>query len=32
MPEYDLEGLVKDMMVSDLRLVQKGHEIYRQSE
>jgi len=38
-PEYDLAGLVVDMMVSDLRLVQKdihlvekGHEIFRQAE
>lgn len=38
-PEYDLAGLVDDMMVSDLKLTQKdillaerGHEIFRQSE
>lgn len=38
-PEYDLAGLVKDMMDSDIKLVQKdihlvekGHEIYRQTE
>lgn len=38
-PEYDLSGLVEDMMTSDIKLVQKdmhlvkgGHEVYRQSE
>ncbi|MCE7053713.1 GDP-mannose 4,6-dehydratase [Algoriphagus sp. AGSA1] len=38
-PEYDLAGLVEDMMVSDIKLMQKdmhlvegGHEVYRQSE
>jgi len=38
-PEYDLAGLVEDMMISDIKLVQKdmhlvkgGHEVYRQSE
>jgi GDPmannose 4,6-dehydratase len=38
-PEYDLSGLVQDMMSSDIRLVQKdihlvekGHEIFRQAE
>ncbi|WP_416377663.1 GDP-mannose 4,6-dehydratase [Algoriphagus persicinus] len=38
-PEYDLAGLVNDMMISDIKLMQKdmhlvekGHEIYRQSE
>jgi GDPmannose 4,6-dehydratase len=38
-PEYDLAGLVKDMMDSDIKLVQKdihlvekGHEVFRQSE
>ncbi|MEN2283869.1 GDP-mannose 4,6-dehydratase [Algoriphagus sp. SE2] len=38
-PEYDLEGLVNDMMQSDIKLmekdihlVEKGHEIFRQSE
>ncbi|WP_339865823.1 GDP-mannose 4,6-dehydratase [uncultured Algoriphagus sp.] len=38
-PEYDLAGLVEDMMISDIRLMQKdlhlaegGHEVYRQSE
>jgi GDPmannose 4,6-dehydratase len=38
-PEYDLAGLVEDMMQSDIKLCQmdvellsKGHEIYRQME
>lgn len=38
-PEYDLEGLVKDMMESDIRLMKKdldllnaGHEILKQEE
>jgi GDPmannose 4,6-dehydratase len=38
-PEYDLAGLVEDMMHSDIQLIQKdvylmanGHKIYRQSE
>ncbi|WP_192085436.1 GDP-mannose 4,6-dehydratase [Algoriphagus sp. Y33] len=38
-PEYDLAGLVGDMMASDIKLMQKdmhlvqgGHEVYRQSE
>ncbi len=38
-PEYDLAGLVKDMMDSDIKLVQKdihllekGHEVFRQAE
>jgi GDPmannose 4,6-dehydratase len=38
-PEYDLAGLVEDMMVSDVKLTQKdillaerGHEIFRKSE
>ncbi|MEB2778423.1 GDP-mannose 4,6-dehydratase [Algoriphagus sp. D3-2-R+10] len=38
-PEYDLAGLVNDMMISDIKLMQKdmhlvekGHEVYRQSE
>ncbi|PZX50270.1 GDPmannose 4,6-dehydratase [Algoriphagus ratkowskyi] len=38
-PEFDLAGLVEDMMVSDVKLMQKdmhlvkgGHEVYRQSE
>ncbi len=38
-PEYDLAGLVEDMMDSDIKLVQKdihlvekGHEIFRQAE
>ncbi|UZD23881.1 GDP-mannose 4,6-dehydratase [Algoriphagus halophytocola] len=38
-PEYDLGGLVEDMMVSDIKLMQKdlhlvegGHEVYRQAE
>lgn len=38
-PEYDLAGLVEDMMQSDIKLMQKdmhlvkgGHEVYRQSE
>ncbi|MEB2782978.1 GDP-mannose 4,6-dehydratase [Algoriphagus sp. C2-6-M1] len=38
-PEYDLAGLVNDMMICDIKLtqkdmhlVEKGHEVYRQSE
>lgn len=38
-PEYDLAGLVKDMMGSDIKLIQKdmhliegGHEVFRQAE
>ena len=38
-PEYDLAGLVNDMMISDIKLMQKdlhlvegGHEVYRQAE
>ena len=38
-PEYDLAGLVEDMMVSDIKLMQKdmhlvegGHEVFRQGE
>ena len=38
-PEYDLAELVEDMMISDIKLMQKdmhlvqgGHEVYRQSE
>jgi GDPmannose 4,6-dehydratase len=38
-PEYDLAGLVKDMMGSDIKLIQKdmhliegGHEVFRQTE
>ncbi|WP_425639301.1 GDP-mannose 4,6-dehydratase [Algoriphagus yeomjeoni] len=38
-PEYDLSGLVEDMMISDIKLVQKdmhlvdgGHEVFRQGE
>ncbi|WP_339876374.1 GDP-mannose 4,6-dehydratase [uncultured Algoriphagus sp.] len=38
-PEYDLAGLVEDMMRSDIKLMQKdmhlvkgGHEVYRQAE
>lgn len=38
-PEYDLAGLVEDMMISDIKLMQrdmhlveKGHEVYRQVE
>jgi GDPmannose 4,6-dehydratase len=38
-PEYNLAGLVEDMMESDLKLMQKdlhlmekGHEIFRQAE
>ena len=38
-PEYDLAGLVGDMMVSDIKLMQKdihlvegGHEVFRQAE
>jgi GDPmannose 4,6-dehydratase len=38
-PEYDLAGLVKDMMDSDIKLVQKDihllekrHEVFRQAE
>lgn len=38
-PEYDLAGLVQDMMCSDIKLMQKdmhliekGHEVYRQAE
>ncbi len=38
-PEYDLAGLVEDMMISDIKLMQKdvqlvenGHKIVRQSE
>ena len=38
-PEYDLAGLVEDMMISDIKQMQKdkhlvdgGHEFYRQAE
>lgn len=38
-PEYDLAGLVEDMMISDIKLIQKdlhlvegGHEVFRQVE
>ncbi|WPR77520.1 GDP-mannose 4,6-dehydratase [Algoriphagus sp. NG3] len=38
-PEYDLAGLVNDMMISDIKLMQKdmhlvagGHEVFRQAE
>lgn len=38
-PQYDLAGLVEDMMISDIKLTQKdmhlmekGHEVFRQAE